>query len=108
MSVLVTVAALLRLMRRMLGNEYQTDCQPSIGVHWMVAHWATLGVAPVSDVKDVHVFLLRRSLRRWHVKAHFSSLGTFHRLIVEYGRQTYNDLGIVHLGRTLNLLRRAA
>jgi transposase len=49
---------------------------------------------------------LRRFKRRWKVERLFAWLGNFRRLVVRYERHSWNDLGFVHLGCILILLKR--
>ena len=48
---------------------------------------------------------LRRLRRRCKVERLFAWLGNFRRLVVRYERHALNDLGFVHLGCILILLR---
>jgi transposase len=50
---------------------------------------------------------LRRFKRRWKIERLFAWRGHFRRLVVRYARSARNDLGFVHLGCILLLLRQS-
>jgi transposase len=50
---------------------------------------------------------LRRYRRRWRIERLFAWLGNFRQLVVRYERYALNELGFVHVGCILILLRQS-
>lgn len=95
------------LPQRLIGNRaYDADGLDSVLADWGVAMTAPHRRGRVRP-KTQDGRPLRRYRRRWKIERLFAWLGSCRRLVVRSERHALNDLGFVHRGCILILLRQS-